>query len=139
MEYVSAEEFLKQPIEFKKVFLDWWNPEKGDILAVKSPFVPNEYEMDCILEVKQNVITTICDFEYDDKQALIPLLTEGQLRKLLEDKIKGKIEYRRYNWDGWIEILLKDSIGYKTMREIRTEETEILKAYWKVICEIINK
>lgn len=52
MEYVSIEEFLKQHIEVKKVFWDWWNPEKGDLLAVVSPFVPNEYMMDCILEVK---------------------------------------------------------------------------------------
>ena len=31
MEYISAEEFLKQPEEVQAVFLNWWEPSVGDL------------------------------------------------------------------------------------------------------------
>lgn len=33
MEYISAEEFLKQPKEVQKVFIDWWKPSQGDLYS----------------------------------------------------------------------------------------------------------
>ena len=33
MEFISAEEFLKQDEEVQKVFLDWWEPSEGDIYS----------------------------------------------------------------------------------------------------------
>lgn len=29
MEYISAEEFRKQPVEVQNLFIDWWKPSIG--------------------------------------------------------------------------------------------------------------
>ena len=40
MEFISAEEFLKQSIGIRKLFLDWWKCDTGDLYIKKS-----EYEL----------------------------------------------------------------------------------------------
>ena len=36
MEFISAEEFSKQPIEVQEVFIDWWKPSFMDLLFHKN-------------------------------------------------------------------------------------------------------
>ena len=67
MEYISAEEFLKQPKEVQEVFWTWWRPSKGDINY--SP-VRNGIE---VVEIENNSVQR-------RNNGYIPLLTEGQLR-----------------------------------------------------------
>lgn len=31
MEYISAEEFRKQPVEVQNMFIDWWEPQMYDL------------------------------------------------------------------------------------------------------------
>ena len=121
MEYISAEEFLKQPNEVQKMFIDWWKPSKGDL-----------FENDLIGGF--GVITRDKNF----KTGLIPLLTEGQLRKFIEDKTKYKIVYN-YNYEGNIVVGLKDIKSYGFIKEYETDEADLLQAYWKVACEIAKE
>ena len=36
MEFISAEEFSKQPVEVQKFFIDWWKPSFMDLLFDKN-------------------------------------------------------------------------------------------------------
>lgn len=79
MDYISAEEFLKQPNEVQKVFLDWWqqNILPHDLYKTRG--------------TRSDVICLKNDIEYinavkDLIKDAIPLFTEGQLRRFIEDK-----------------------------------------------------
>ena len=37
----EAEEFLKQPVEVQKVFMDWWQPKVGDLIGVEVERIGN--------------------------------------------------------------------------------------------------
>lgn len=138
MEYISAEEFLKQPEKIQKAFIDYtsklndwetslfsarnekFRKSKFPLLGSQIDFFVNEYGKD-----------------------IIPLLTEGQLRKFIEDKINGKIEvvfvdkegveneesYYRIERVYYLDGDLKNSVWI-------TGKSDLLQAYWKVALEI---
>ena len=130
MEYISAEEFLKQPKEVQKVFIDWWesNVSKGDLF---SPICPKGIGV--LNGTEQRI------------DGLIPLFTEGQIRKLIEDKTEGIVKV--VQWDpiqdnnrcGYtIYILAKDRYGVLCEFEYKKLGTDLIQAYWKVACEITS-
>lgn len=144
MEFISAEEFLKQDEKVQKVFLEWWKPSIGDL------YFRNEYkwtigleewseapEMQCIGEIltNNNIKPTVGEaydrtIYYDNKLDVVPLLTEGQLRKFIEYKTKYKIDIDYY-----------DSEGYTITgtEEWNTHDRNLLKAYWKVAIQIAKE
>ena len=149
MKYISAEEFLKQPKEIQKVFLDWWQPEEFDI------YVNKELEKHRVTQT--DLEDDVCNYYL--KTEYIPLLTEGQLREFIEDKTselakaqcKMKIEYKtkdeiEENKRGLNLIPLQSQEGYFiqiTSTEFRGGimkfhdlGTDLLKAYWQVACKI---
>ena len=149
MKYISAEEFLKQPKEIQKVFLDWWQPEEFDI------YVNKELEKHRVTQT--DLEDDVCNYYL--KTEYIPLLTEGQLREFIEDKTselakaqcKMKIEYKtkdeiEKNKRGLNLIPLQSQEGYFiqiTSTEFRGGimkfhdlGTDLLKAYWQVACKI---
>ncbi|MBN1059360.1 hypothetical protein [Clostridium botulinum] len=134
MEYISAEEFLKQPKKVQEVFLDWWKPSKGDLFT--------------------NDITGGFGVIAQDKlfnNGLIPLLTEGQLRKFIEDKKSGIIdigyygvseggyEIKIYKLDYKKDFVLDDETGRFENYTFEELGTDLLQAYWKVACEIAKE
>ena len=82
MEFITVEQFKEQPLEVQKVFLDWWKPSIGDIFM---DLAPNSKKKLLAIEDKGNCV----DIELI-KREVIPLLTEGQIRRFIEDK-KGEI------------------------------------------------
>jgi hypothetical protein len=138
MEFISAEEFLKQPKEIQKVFIEWWKPSIGDLYIDKGY---NE-EFD-----DTEGILVFEEFEDDDtkyelcaygrgtfsfKHQCVPLLAEGQLRKFIEDKskcknieISGDIETGQYYADFYEEIY--SGIEIDTIENLGTDK---FKAYW---------
>ena len=149
MKYIKAEEFLKQPKEIQKVFLDWWQPEEFDI------YVNKELEKHRVTQV--DLEDDVCNYYL--KTEYIPLLTEGQLREFIENKTselakaqcKMKIEYKtkdeiEENKRGLNLIPLQSQEGYFiqiTSTEFRGGimkfhdlGTDLLKAYWQVACKI---
>lgn len=130
MEYISAKEFLKKPKEVQEVFIDWWRPSKGDINY--SP-VRNGIE---VVEIENNSVQR-------RNNGYIPLLTEGQLRKFIEDKTECKICLEYYKTTGY-EVLLSDIEHNKENAEqfnnwYEDLGTDLLQAYWKVACEIAKE
>ena len=132
MEYISAEEFLKQP---KEVFIDWWSKNKtiSDIATIKI----NKERWGV------HILSDIDLVVFEIGKDLIPLLTEGQLRKFIEDKTECKICLEYYKTTGY-EVLLSDIEHNKENAEqfnnwYEDLGTDLLQAYWKVACEIAKE
>jgi hypothetical protein len=125
MEFISAEEFLKQDIDTQIAFMEWWIPKVGDL------FYTNEYGMEVFLDKSENGILGTKEFYTSEK--VIPLLTEGQLRKFIEDKTESRI----------VEIIYYEGTGYDVALEYRqiyeNLGTHLLQAYWKVALEIAKE
>jgi hypothetical protein len=133
MEFITVEQFKEQSEEVQKIFLDWWNPSVGDIFI----FTTDEYDnsdsnIGVLGSLKQISITRSSKGEYR-----IPLFTEGQLRKFIEDKNNGKVE-SYYAWDYYTIAIRNTGCGGDDP-QYDTEETNLLKAYWKVACMIAKE
>ena len=133
--FIEVEEFLNQPIDIQRVFIDWWEPEIGDLFIwIKND---DEYEHDLRkLECCNsfNIVKMTKDFKGINEGDRIPLLTEGQLRQFIEDKDGEKIQFEYYFKIGY-SILLFDSEG-NNKKTFDCLGDNLLQAYWKVACEI---
>lgn len=150
MEYISAEEFLKQPKEVQKVFLDWWEPSVGDLIGIKTQYI--DLSWNTITKYKVSCISEDDIFNYDSKKELLDsfktlgyqsysdeivlLFTEGCLRWFIENKTKLLLEVQNFGKQGYC-IHLNDSEWVE--EQYNNLGTDLLKAYWKVALEIINK
>ncbi len=134
MEFITAEEFIGQPAEVQKVFLDWWDCCYGDLYYYNAKQNEND-DIDLInndLECNFNG-----DFEYFKSIGAIPLFTEGQLRKFIEDKTEfpiEKIELINGQYDIYTRYKAIDN--YSDIRLFSKLGRSILRAYWKVACMI---
>ncbi|NFE85858.1 hypothetical protein FC754_17490 [Clostridium botulinum] len=121
MEYISAEEFLKQPVEVQKIFIDWWKPQIDSY------------------DIVQHIITEEISLAgyYQDfyESGFVSLLTEGQLRKFIEDKTLSKITML-YMFSGGYDLILNYLDSDETYRNLGCN---LLQAYWKVACEIAKE
>lgn len=138
MEYISAEEFLKQHKEVQNVLIEWWKPTLGDLytcdnngtLKVINEDIESELELD-----KDFLKNTIhCFNSLTDK--IVPLLTEGQLRKFIEDKTRYKAEINYYEINGYDLSLTEGETNYFNYLDLGHD---LLQAYWKVACEIAKE
>lgn len=129
MEFITVEQFQEQPVEIQQVFLDWWQPNKGDIYC-------NLYnnQQDNVLVINDCQLDIFKSFKDDIKLYGIPLLTEGQLRKFIEDKTNTQIEtsltvYKQY-------VLWIVRVKGEDYESFDTREDNLLQAYWKLACEV---
>ena len=136
MEFISAEEFRKQPVEVQKYFIDWFLENKSvtDLVQV---------ELHPVAEIKlysEGFQDSKLQFEYkkeyqfkgkkiNGKYEITPLLTEGQLRKFIEDKTCCKLNIGTIG--KIINIYEKElDIPFKT---------DLLQAYWEVAIQIAEQ
>ncbi len=78
MEFISAEEFLKQPKEVQKVFFEWANGNAEDYDLVQ--------DNGEIMLYKDFIERSRIEFDS------YPLFTEGWIRKFIEDKTDCKLQ-----------------------------------------------
>jgi len=140
MEFITVEQFKEQPKEVQKVFLDWWEPSVGDIFI----FITDEYDnSDCNIGVlsseKQIEITNTSKGEYR-----IPLFTEGQLRKFIEDKVKCKVMVEYTSCENIvIKICTQDEVTgalrYNRKSTFSNNKFDLINSYWKVACMIAKE
>jgi hypothetical protein len=123
MEFISADEFLKQDKYIQKVFEKWWtdNLQQSDLVKLK--LARNKEKIQIIANI---------DLACIEEGEIIPLFTEGQLRKFIEDKskcknieISGDIETGQYYADFYEEIY--SGIEIDTIENLGTDK---FKAYW---------
>lgn len=137
MEFITVKQFEDQSKEVQKVFMDWWNPTEGDVYC-------NLYnnQQDNFLIVNKCQLDMFKTFKEDIKTYGFPLLTEGQLRKFIEEKTKCKTDIIYYFGDGYDLELCKEygSEGcFTSERCIKYLGNDLLQAYWKVACIIASE
>ena len=133
MEFITVEQFQEQPIEVQKVFLDWWKCDYGDLYYYnEDPLEYKDFEiidnsLECDIEG---------DFDYFKSIGVIPIFTEGQLRKFIEDNTRYKIESNLYR-NGYDIYLCEDDGCY--IKAYESVDKDLLQAYWKVACIIAKE
>ena len=132
MEFISVEEFLKQPKEVQHVFMEWWKPQPFDlyIFDKRSLGLVKKSDKDYILPYKSNNI-------WEEKKHCIPLLTEGQLRKFIEDKTNGKVMVEYTVCENIVLKLATKSkvtggLEFKRNYSFPKSKFNLLQAYWEV-------
>ncbi|MBN3402922.1 hypothetical protein [Clostridium botulinum] len=146
MNYISAENFLKQPKEIQEVFLNWWQPEFGDL------FIEDYWDIDSIINIVGCVPINKKHFEdYEGKihyktDLVIPLLTEERLRRFIENKTNSKIIYDYLDTIGGysIGLVLNKNSPTQNVKWFEDCGDNLLQAYWQVACiisqeEVINE
>ena len=132
MKFISAEEFLEQDKKVQETFINWWEPGIGDLFEYKEKDEHDCIEVECIQS--KNRLRTISFAE------VIPLLTEGQLHKFIEDKTGGIETIEHFIGIGEYDIKtlpLVDEIYEHDIYEDLGDD--LLQAYWKVAVEIASK
>lgn len=122
MKSIKAEEFLQQPKEIQKVFLDWWQPEEFDI------YVNKELEKHRVTQ--GDLEDKICNYYL--RTEYIPLFTEGQLREFIEDKVESKISI--IHEDNKFRIYTDSDLFGEYEKEY-SEDYNILNALWNMAVE----
>lgn len=120
MEFITVDQFEEQSKEVQKVFLDWWKPSVGDIFGSD-------------ILIGRGVITS----DRFDKEGYIPLFTEGQLRRFIEDKTNTDTILGISDCKEYVIALIKNDDELYEM--IDTKETNLLQAYWKVACMVAKE
>lgn len=137
MEFITVEQFKEQPIEVQKVFLDWWEPSIGDIYS----FIDiEEYANDMsVMQLLSSRIQTKIANNCKEEGNRIPLFTEGQLRKFIEDKTESKISISpslegKY-WIGY------DKYAHNEDGDLRrlVYRDSVLNGLWKVACIVAKE
>lgn len=119
MNFISAEEFLKQSEKVQNKLIEWWEPQIGDILVNKNN------NINSTIEVINDEIIAGKVYEVKNKP-FIPLLQTHQLIQFIEDEINKKIEIHHYS--GGYEILDNDDLG-----------NDLLQALWQVTIQIAEE
>lgn len=114
MEFITVEQFLEQPTEVQGVFIDWWEREVF-IFTIQD---------DSIKKVKAI-------------ESIIPLFTEEQLIRFIEESAYAKITVNKSDAKQYIIALILDNDELYNM--IDTETDNLLQAYWKVACMVAKE
>ncbi|BBK77706.1 hypothetical protein [Clostridium butyricum] len=147
MEFISVEEFLEQDEKVQKAFLDWWRPSKGDLVSHIDNANDNNLNITIIVDyfsygenwkkypIKGYNIET--NVTMDISKNFIPLLTEGQLRRYIEDKTNCHIEII-VGISGYV-FVLRSKETLKEEKRISVLKRDLLQAYWKVAIQIAEQ
>lgn len=128
MNYITAEQFLQQPEEVQKVLLEWWQPRIGDLTT-------GRYKSIDVIEQPREIEAVKI---YKGQPYTIPLFSESQLRKFIEEKLNGKVDC--VYWGDDYEIRIFDRVEYdEKIKGYLMNETDLLQAYWKVACMIAKE
>ena len=123
MEFISSEEFLKQNKKVQEVFIDWFGNNA------------DSYDLVCT-DTKIKYISFYGDLEFGEKADYVPLLTEGQLRKFIEDKTGCYIDISHNSMDTCIQLCDKEDEYPIEEWEWQYLSNDLLQAYWKAAVEI---
>ena len=137
MEFITVEQFQEQPKEIQKVFLDWWKPSNGDLFTTIDEYSEfEESDLLCIQDYDEASETWSSRYSWGySQEESIPIFTEGQLRKFIEDKIGCKLDTIYYV--NSYDIRLTNGLDNINVYEFLG--TNVLQAYWKVACMIAKE
>lgn len=131
MEFTKLEQFKSLDENIQKVLLNWWKPKRYD-LYIDSNDMSQVECLDYINDNDEGIIYYSMRDNMSIIEDMIPLLTEGQLRRFIEDKskcknieISGDIETGQYYADFYEEIY--SGIEIDTIKNLGIDK---FKAYW---------
>lgn len=138
MEFITVEQFKEQPKEVQEVFLEWYNFDKYDLFYLKQEGAEKKWgvteeivsgatlnrHLKHLKRANSNIINTI------------PLFTEGQPRKFIEDKTGHKVDCCFYGEKYDINTCEDDGLYIKKYEDI---DDDLLQAYWKVACMVAKE
>jgi hypothetical protein len=132
MKYISVEEFLKQPEEVRKVFIEWWQCEIGDLFAFDGD---DDRDLNILQVVgSENQITMT---KVNKGESRIPLFTEGQLREFILDKTKMHcVEVKMVYSSFKHTIIIRNGDLYWEFKEV---DRDLLQALWKVALKVAKE
>lgn len=140
MEFIIVEQFKEQPKEVQNVFLDWWKPSVGDIFHFATVSFNNDDSTIGVIGSKRQIKIA----EYGKGEYRIPLFTEGQLRKFIEDKANCKVMIEYTSCENIvIKICTQDevtgSLRYNRKLTFPNNKFDLINSYWKVACKIAKE
>ncbi|MDU7243247.1 hypothetical protein [Clostridium sp.] len=138
MEFITVEQFKEQPKEVQEVFLDWYNFDKYDLFYLKWEGAEKKWgateeivsgatlnrHLKHLKRANSNIINTI------------PLFTEGQLRKFIEDKTGGKVDA---SFGGKTYTVYSNKDFGLIIKMYEDIDSDLLQAYWKVACMVAKE
>ena len=132
MEFITVEQFKEQPKEVQKVFLNWWKCEPFNIYAWCWNLKDNKWSIEsCCNQIQADTINkgkTIGN--------IIPLFTEGELRKFIEDKTGGKVDS---SFGGKTYTVYSNKDFGLIIKMYEDIDSDLLQAYWKVACMVAKE
>lgn len=135
LSYIEAEQFLALDEKVQKVFIEWWDPEVGDLFEHKLlPSIKN------IVVKKWNyLIKGFYNDNFENKKYHVPLFRLDQLWSFIEEKTKLKSGINIYNDTGY-DIYFCCSNNSAKIKYIKKDlGTDKLQAFWKVAVEIAKE
>ena len=126
MKFIKAEEFLKQDNEVQKVLLRWFNENISDYDLVQD----------------ENRIMLYKDYLKREciENDSYPILTEGQIRRFIEDKTGCKVVPDLFGKEEYvIGLFYMGKNCFLDKADYGNLGTDLLQAYWKVAIQIIKE
>lgn len=138
MKYIKANQFLSQSKDVQNKFLNWWKPSIGDLYTYTIENEQDYSEVSCVTSLN------VAKQTERNKGVRIPLLTEGQLRKFIEEYTKSKvmIEYtscRNIVIKTCIEDEVTGSLRYNRKFIFPTNKFNLINSYWQVAINIVKE
>lgn len=130
MEFITVEQFKEQPAEVQKVFLDWWETNLSEVDLIGYIGKSEAYK-ECFPSLVRNVAVKCFEMGIE----IIPLFTEGQLRKFIEDKLNIKVQSMFDLFSSEYALL----INAKGNMLARTGTEDLFQAYWEVACMVTKE
>lgn len=146
MEYIKPEDFLKQPKRVQEELKKWC---EGNLQKYDWVYLIREHDIlpiDSVMDTRKDDIDVGRVFYIGDSlcwssiydPGIVPLLTEEQLRKFIEDKINSKIESLYIVDRGYsIRLSRNDENGKNLI--FKKLAKDLFQAYWEVACKIAEE
>lgn len=141
MEFIKLEQFKSLDENIQKVFLNWWKPKRYD-LYIDSADLSQVECLDYIKEDEEGILYNSMRDNMSFLEDMIPLFSEGMLRRFIEEKAKGVIDLESYyNSKGLnkYEIRIFKFDGITTYKKVTIKNTDLLQGYWELALEIIKE
>ncbi len=133
--YITAEQFLKQNEEVQEIFIDWWDIQIGDLFNVKYQDEEGKWDKDLIVTKKDIEKYGEGFFPSGIDGKVILLFQIHHLIQFIEEELNGKINIS-YNFETEsYEILVTRVITHV----YETNTDNLLQALWQVACKIASK
>jgi hypothetical protein len=130
--FITSEQFLSQSKEVQDKIKERWYPQIGDLFINNGKYKYKERKEYCLECINQNHIDSFNadpEFKLYFKKSSTPLLTEGNLRELIESFEGVLVELE---WDS--EYIIDADYRYYT-----GEPDSPLQAYWNALLEIVKE